>query len=330
VTARTIRIDDVVVGDRVRTDLGDLGDLIESIRTVGLLHPIVITPKHRLISGRRRLEACRALEMSELPATVATNLTDAVDLLVAERDENTCRKEMTVTEKLEMGARIEALVKPEAEQRMRSGTASEPEWIARARDPASFRRQQETASKAAEAVGMGRSAYYMARAVKRYAEDPEQPEAIRQAARDSLTTMDAGGAVRPSHDAFVAKASTLQGADEEQPDVPAVTGGGLPALPVAPGRGALAALRRRLPQRSQHKALGEGLAVLGGLCEGLAGITELDDGLDLARVGQWQRDLEQGLRVLHRLNIRLQQYLQAHSPASPGAPPAGGTTAGEA
>ena len=65
-----IRIDDVIIGDRFRHDMGDIDTLAQSIAEVGLLHPIVITPGNRLIAGRRRLEAYRLLGLVDIAATV--------------------------------------------------------------------------------------------------------------------------------------------------------------------------------------------------------------------------------------------------------------------
>lgn len=42
-------------------------------------------------------------------------------LLKLERDENTCRKEMTASEMLDLARRLEALEKPRATQRMSAG-----------------------------------------------------------------------------------------------------------------------------------------------------------------------------------------------------------------
>ena len=42
-------------------------------------------------------------------------------LLKLERDENTCRKEMTASEMLDLARRLEALEKPKAEERKRDG-----------------------------------------------------------------------------------------------------------------------------------------------------------------------------------------------------------------
>ena len=90
--SKTIGVHDIEVGNRARADLGDLADLMASIRTLGLLQPIVVTHDNKLIAGGRRLESCRRLGLDEVQVVVAEHIHDAVDLLKAERDENTCRK----------------------------------------------------------------------------------------------------------------------------------------------------------------------------------------------------------------------------------------------
>jgi ParB family transcriptional regulator, chromosome partitioning protein len=47
-------ITSITVGPRYRKYLGDLDSLAASIKGVGLLHPIVVTPEYQLIAGQRR------------------------------------------------------------------------------------------------------------------------------------------------------------------------------------------------------------------------------------------------------------------------------------
>lgn len=66
----TMRIEDIRVGERHRKELGDVGALAASIKDIGLLHPIVVTPDGRLIAGERRIEACKRLGWLEIPVRV--------------------------------------------------------------------------------------------------------------------------------------------------------------------------------------------------------------------------------------------------------------------
>ena len=51
----TRRIDEIVVGERHRRDLGDIDALARRMADLGLLQPIVIKPDDRLLAGHRRL-----------------------------------------------------------------------------------------------------------------------------------------------------------------------------------------------------------------------------------------------------------------------------------
>jgi len=66
----TRRITDILIGHCYRQDLGDIRELAESIREVGLLRPLLITTDNRLIAGRRRLEACKLLGWETIPVSV--------------------------------------------------------------------------------------------------------------------------------------------------------------------------------------------------------------------------------------------------------------------
>lgn len=68
-----IRISKIKVGERVRKELGDIDQLVQSISKVGLLHPIVVRKdggKYKLICGWRRLEACKSLGWDSIVAQV--------------------------------------------------------------------------------------------------------------------------------------------------------------------------------------------------------------------------------------------------------------------
>jgi ParB family chromosome partitioning protein len=98
----TMLLAEVTVDQRVRRDLGNIASLAASIASLGLLHPLVVKPDGTLVAGARRLEAVRSLGWTEVPVTVVHNLTEALPLLQAERDENTERKAMTLEECVRM------------------------------------------------------------------------------------------------------------------------------------------------------------------------------------------------------------------------------------
>lgn len=166
-----MKLDSIVVGDRVRKDMGDIGALAASIRRHGLLHPVVVKKDRTLVAGHRRIEAARSLGWHEIPVTVI----DVEDLLSAERDENTERKDFTPTEAVAIGLLIE--------ERHRAKIAAQKHEVAvhagkvrqgTVTDGPKYTPAGKTEDVAGKAVGMSRMRYYRARAVVKAAEsDPE-------------------------------------------------------------------------------------------------------------------------------------------------------------
>lgn len=151
---RTVRITDIDVGDRCRKDLGDIGGLATSIAAQGLLQPPVVTSDLRLIAGQRRLEAMRVLGLVETPVHVAVNLQDALTCLRAERDENTCREDLRLSEEVAQGERLRPLEEAEAREREQATLKRGNEKPARENFPSGDKGR--TRDKVAKATG-GRS-----------------------------------------------------------------------------------------------------------------------------------------------------------------------------
>ena len=55
-----------------RRDHGDLAGLKDSIQELGLLEPLLITPQHKLIAGRRRFQALTELGIRTVPARIVS------------------------------------------------------------------------------------------------------------------------------------------------------------------------------------------------------------------------------------------------------------------
>jgi len=62
----TRRIDEIVVGERHRRDLGDIASLAANVAELGLLHPIVIRPDGTLIAAERRPNRAADLSRRQL------------------------------------------------------------------------------------------------------------------------------------------------------------------------------------------------------------------------------------------------------------------------
>ena len=94
---------------RTRKDAGDIAALENSIRRVGLLNPIVIDEKNRLVAGFRRLTACRNLGWQEIEVTIVNFDGDVLKMLEAEADENLFRKDFTPDEIIAIEKRREEI-----------------------------------------------------------------------------------------------------------------------------------------------------------------------------------------------------------------------------
>jgi len=75
----------------LRRDLGDLGTLIASIRRLGLLNPLVVDRDGVLVSGTRRLAACREAGLPRVPVWRLDVAFDSIAALDIQSDENLCR-----------------------------------------------------------------------------------------------------------------------------------------------------------------------------------------------------------------------------------------------
>jgi ParB-like chromosome segregation protein Spo0J len=178
------RVADIKVGKRHRQDMGDIAALARSIRDVGLIQSIPITPDGRLVAGERRLVAVKELGWQEVDVHVVANMDDALAVLRAEHDENTCRKDFTPSEAASIGMAIEALEKPKARERQKAGSKKGGKTAGKGRpkqgsgklpEPCSPpAANNQTRDKVAEAVGMSGRTYEKAKRVVEAAEaEPE-------------------------------------------------------------------------------------------------------------------------------------------------------------
>ncbi|HEX9070985.1 MAG TPA: MT-A70 family methyltransferase [Pseudolabrys sp.] len=107
----------IQIGHRHRRELGNVDQLAASIASVGLLHPIVVTPDGALIAGERRLEAAKRLGWASVPVTVV-----ALDEIVrGEFAENANRKDFLPSEIDAIRRALEPLERAAAKKRMSEG-----------------------------------------------------------------------------------------------------------------------------------------------------------------------------------------------------------------
>ncbi len=288
-------ITDVIVGERARKDYGDLTDLIESIREHGVLSPIAVMPDHRLLCGGRRVEACRQVGLETIPFVVAKTQDDAVSMLRAERDENTCRKDMTVSERVALAQQIEELEQGPATERQAAGGGAR--WLGSAepnQGPKAMpgEREPRSADVAAGAVGMSRVTYQRAKYVMDTAQDATVEPAAREAAQKAVADMDAGtetvtGAQRRVNRAFGDRPDdSLSRKPDKRPPAPPKYGG----------------------NRRKHAHQLEALATaLSGAASAFEGVAVLDASVTKEEATRLTDDLSKQIRALNRINTLLKE-----------------------
>lgn len=173
--SKLVAINDIIIGERYRKDLGDLEPLKQSISEIGLLHPVVIDADQRLLVGGRRLEACKQLGMLTIPAVAAASLSDLRQRVVAERDENVCREPFKPSEMVALGRVIEEFQRPIAEKAKSEGVKEGGKnrhslggISPKAKPPRD--ESKRTSAVAATACGVDRRTYEKAKAVAEAAE----------------------------------------------------------------------------------------------------------------------------------------------------------------
>jgi ParB-like nuclease domain len=112
----TVPIEQVVVGSRIRRDLGDVDGLARSIAEIGLLHPTVIRRDGTLIAGQRRLAACKKLGWENIPVRVV----DLEQIARGEFAENAHRKGFLPSEIYTIWRALEPIERAAAQERQRA------------------------------------------------------------------------------------------------------------------------------------------------------------------------------------------------------------------
>jgi len=142
-----MKISEIQIGERHRKNMGNLDELVKSIETVGLLHPIVVTQGGVLVAGERRLAAVKELGWEDVPVNKINTIDEL--LILAERDENTCRKDLLPSERVSIGRALEPLARTAAKARQEE-YSGRPKKTGDKLPPVS---KGKTRDKVAEAVG---------------------------------------------------------------------------------------------------------------------------------------------------------------------------------
>lgn len=94
--------------DRQRKDFSGIEELAASIRSLGLIHPIVITPEGILVAGERRLRAHEHLGLTHITVQFTTEL-PREDLEAIELEENIKRKSLHWKEEVNAVSRLHSI-----------------------------------------------------------------------------------------------------------------------------------------------------------------------------------------------------------------------------
>ncbi len=111
------QIDQIVIKNRIRHNLGDLAALKESLESHGLMNPVVINTKNELIAGNRRLESARELGWETIEVRVVDGDTE-LKMLELELEENLHRLDLTDDEIAEAREKMHKLKNPGFFQRL--------------------------------------------------------------------------------------------------------------------------------------------------------------------------------------------------------------------
>jgi ParB family chromosome partitioning protein len=134
-----VEMEKIVVDDRIRKDYGNLQELADNISENTLMNPPVVMPNgdgtYTLIAGERRLRAMRdILGYMQTEVNVVTPR-DAEQMLLMEISENECRKEFTMTERLDYAAKIKAVESAKAKERQGTRTDLAQDFVQSERKP---------------------------------------------------------------------------------------------------------------------------------------------------------------------------------------------------
>ena len=157
-----VPIASIRVENRFRKQMGDLKPLEDSIQELGLLHPVVLNSNYRLIAGVRRLEACKRLGWTEIPAHIV-NL-EGLELR-GEYDENTVRLNFLPSEAVALKRALEPIERKRAEQRRLEGVKTGGRGHKKLGDNLTPSFSGKTRDKLANCVGLSASSLRKAEAI---------------------------------------------------------------------------------------------------------------------------------------------------------------------
>ncbi|GAA2974560.1 ParB family chromosome partitioning protein [Microbacterium terrae] len=196
-------IDSIRVGARHRTDLGDVRSLADSIQKYGLLQPITVTPEGVLVCGARRLAALHLLGLRKVNVWVRAGISDRLTQVLAEKDENTLRKDLTPSEAATLYTECKRLLAEDATHRQvatRFGATAPPGQDGAVKLTAPSERVGDSRAQAAAMATGNKSFTTLERiaSLQRVAADETAAPEVRAHAEAAIAAVDAGAGVWPA------------------------------------------------------------------------------------------------------------------------------------
>jgi ParB family chromosome partitioning protein len=215
-----VAVDAIIVGERHRHDLGDIDALAASIQRVGLLQPITVTPDMVLVCGYRRLVAIQRLGWTTTRPWVRRGISDRLQAVLAERDEEQLRKPLDDVEAAQLYREVKQLLAEDAARRqsitrfgaetdnqddpaetaLQPGANSDIDGGGKLPPPRDLR--ERSRAQAARMV-TGKASYKRLDRIATLSDiagDDARPERVRAMAADALEQIRAGASVFPLYD----------------------------------------------------------------------------------------------------------------------------------
>ena len=210
-------VESIIVGNRHRTDLGDLTALAESIARDGLLQPLTVTIDGVLVCGARRLAAIKLLGWRTVNVWVRSGITGRLGHLLAEQDDNMLHKDLTPVEAAALYRELKTLMAEDASRRQaatRFSAENQPGKDGAGNFPAPSEPVGRASEQAAAMIPGGASYKTLDKIdyLRQVTDDPDLPATVRDDAAAELERIDAGAPVHPGFERI--RAAVTEAASE--------------------------------------------------------------------------------------------------------------------
>lgn len=213
-------VDSIIVGNRHRTDLGDLTGLAESIARDGLLQPLTVTIDGVLVCGARRLAAIKLLGWRTVSVWVRSGISGRLGHLLAEQDDNMLHKDLTPSEKTALYRELKTLMAEDAARRQaatRFSANNQPGQDGAGKFPAPSEQTGRASEQAAAMIPGGASykTFDKIDYLRHVADNAALPATVRAEAAAKVERIDAGAPVHPAYERIRAAVTEATSDDDD-------------------------------------------------------------------------------------------------------------------